>query len=741
MINEARHFYAFGPFRLDTRGPVLLRDGQPVSLAPKTVETLLLLVQNAGHLVRKDELMQRVWPDTFVEEGNLTKNISLLRRVLGPLEDGREYIETLPKRGYRFVAGVREIPSGTVAAASRSRAQEEHGPEGNENEERVALPFPERRSLSASQAAEPPGTIFRSAAALRSWLLWLAGSLVVVVAWLLWFVRPVPAPKVLRTVRLTHFGLVEDWERLVTDGRQLYFEQRTGGQYSVARVPAEGGEPTDLATPFPNTTLYDISADRSELLVGGGAPGSDTPLWALPTSGGSPRPLGSLVANDAAWSPDGQRIVYVLGPDLYLAKADGSESRKLITTAGAPHWPRWSPDGRVLRFTLEDTTTHYFSLWEVAGDGRDLHRLLARWREAPTVWGDGESGGEWTPDGRYFVFRSRRAYECSIWALREKARVLGRRSSAPVLLTSTDSLVYSVSPARDGKTIFFVGTRRDRELERYDARLEQFVPYLGGVRVRWGAGFSPDGQWVAYVAEPASVLWRSRVDGSDRLQLTFALRDSGAPRWSPDGKQIVFAAGTATRSRIYLVASNGGNPEPVTPERYLGTDPEWSPDGKSLLFSVRVPGVESDKWSIYRLDLMTHEIAQLPGSDGLRAPAYSPDGKYVAAIVGVDGRQLMLFDVQSQRWTELARANWFDVPPFWSRDGKYVYAQELAGVDQPVLRVRITDRKVEVIANRNQFARADVKAYTLVGLTPDGSPLVSLILSLDEIYALGVDFP
>ncbi len=106
MSNEARHLYAFGPFRLDPRGPVLLRDGQPVSLAPKTIETLLLLVENAGNLVTKDELMQRVWPDSLVEEGNLAKNIFFLRRVLGREEAGRDYIETVPKRGYRFVARV-----------------------------------------------------------------------------------------------------------------------------------------------------------------------------------------------------------------------------------------------------------------------------------------------------------------------------------------------------------------------------------------------------------------------------------------------------------------------------------------------------------------------------------------------------------------------------------------------------------------------------------------------------------
>src|SRR5664280_3093986 len=109
MSRQAKHFYAFGPFRLDSENRVLVRDGAPVSLAPKLAETLLMLVENAGHLVDKDDLMNRVWPDAVVEEGNLNKNIFVLRKLLGEWDGGREYIETIPKRGYRFVAPVSEV--------------------------------------------------------------------------------------------------------------------------------------------------------------------------------------------------------------------------------------------------------------------------------------------------------------------------------------------------------------------------------------------------------------------------------------------------------------------------------------------------------------------------------------------------------------------------------------------------------------------------------------------------------
>src|SRR6266704_2477956 len=109
MSEKTRHLYAFGPFRLDSRECLLSLDGKPVRLAHKAFEALLMLVENAGHLVDKDDLMRRLWPDTFVEEANVAKHVSLLRKILSEATNGREYIETIPKRGYRFVVDVREV--------------------------------------------------------------------------------------------------------------------------------------------------------------------------------------------------------------------------------------------------------------------------------------------------------------------------------------------------------------------------------------------------------------------------------------------------------------------------------------------------------------------------------------------------------------------------------------------------------------------------------------------------------
>ena len=111
---QTKHFYEFGPFRLDPEERLLSRDSQPVPLPPKVIETLLALVESRGHLVDKDALMKRVWPDAFVEEGNLNKNVFLLRKTLGQWDGGLEYIETVPRRGYRFVAPVNQVAGGLI---------------------------------------------------------------------------------------------------------------------------------------------------------------------------------------------------------------------------------------------------------------------------------------------------------------------------------------------------------------------------------------------------------------------------------------------------------------------------------------------------------------------------------------------------------------------------------------------------------------------------------------------------
>jgi Tol biopolymer transport system component len=455
----------------------------------------------------------------------------------------------------------------------------------------------------------------------------------------------------------------------------------------------------------------------------------ESPLWILPLPAGTPRRLGDIDGHDASWSPDQQHIVYAHGTDLYVAKSDGTDARKLATVPGIQlYWLRWSPNGKVVRFTVWDQAGTRRSIWEVGADGNHLHRLLEGWNRQGE-----ECCGNWTADGNYYIFQSSRNGAAGAWALRERGRLFGKGATDPVLLTAGPINYRSPAPSLDGKKLFVIGDQPRGELMRYDMNTSQWVPYLSGISAE-GVSFSSDGKWVAYVTYPEGTLWRMRADGTERLQLTFSPLGAIQPYWSPDGKRIAFMATEPGKPwQVYVVPAEGGAPRMLSPEDRHQADPSWSPDGLSLAF-----GTEFGLGGIWILDLKTNRLSKVVGSERMFAPHWSPDGRYIAALA-TDGLKLTLFDFKTQRWQELTAGGPIGYPN-WSRDGKYVYYDAGTGDQAGFYRVRVSDHKVERVAEFKAVRRAgSLGAWG--GLAPDDSPLLLRDTGTQEIYALDVDLP
>src|ERR1700722_1181143 len=327
MSKQASQLYEFGPFRVDPRECLLLRDGEALALTPKAFETLLVLVQNAGHLMAKEELMRSIWPDSYVEEVNLSQNISLLRKALGDQAQGSRYISTVPGRGYRFTEKVRLVPeSNEIVLRSSSITQvviDEHEQSSTES--------------SPAQTSEISPTRGRRAV--------LAGAAILaLVAAAVAFRPSVVPPRVIRIRQLTHLGTLLHNTRLFSDGPRVYFRAWEGTERVIRYVTADGGEVFPAEKAFPDMDVEDLSPSGTEFLVVnyGDArtlPDSKDPyfgVWRVPLPSGSPRPLGGVHARDARWSPDGQSIAYSVGSILYLINPDGSNVRKLATLPGEP---------------------------------------------------------------------------------------------------------------------------------------------------------------------------------------------------------------------------------------------------------------------------------------------------------------------------------------------------------------------------------------------------------------------
>ena len=570
--------------------------------------------------------------------------------------------------------------------------------------------------------------------------LFLAAGAVVIAAGVLAFLfRPaLPDPRVTGSTQLTHDG--RDKERVVTDGARIYYCSYPDLNPRLYQVSATGGDTVQFETSIPGPYVFDISPDRSELLIGScyvGRARSECPLWILPVLGRPPRRLDDIAASDATWSPDGRFVGYIDGNNLYSVKTDGAEPQKILSGAAGEtlSWPRWSPDGSRLRFSIS-TESKGTSLWEVSASGKDLHPLLAGWNTPPS-----ECCGSWTPDGRYFLFQSNRGGNTNVWAIREDRSILRKSSYQPVQLTTGPTSAGTAVPSTDSRKLF-VTTARSGELVRYDSASKEFAPYLSGMSAT-GVNFSRDGKWITYVSHPDHMLWRSKVDGSERLQLTFPPLYAMQPRWSPDGKRIAFMALEADKPwSIYVISADGGSLEQPVPGDHRGHDPSWSPDGKQLLFGYRPseapPGEGTLDLKI--VDLQSHTVTKVAGSDELWSPRWSRDGRHILALSRA-ADQMMLFDVNSQKWTELAKIH--ASYPEWSRDGDYVYFLEQSKNEPAtvIFRVGIRDRKMEEVASLSNFKQPTVDWGGWAGLAPDDSPILLREAGTPEIYALDWDAP
>jgi eukaryotic-like serine/threonine-protein kinase len=559
-----------------------------------------------------------------------------------------------------------------------------------------------------------------------------------------WLRPPLPPPRILSTTQITNDNLPKD--QLVTDGPRLYFQESVNERAQLSQVSAAGGEVVQIPTPFSNVIVLDIAPVQPEILVESFEPTQSVisttyrgPLWMIPLPAGSPRRLGDLQGMAAAFSMDGQRLAFSKDQEVFLAKPDGTNSRKLATLTGYPFALRFSPDGNRLRFSVLDRNSASTSLWELATDGSGLRPLIPIWHSDP-----GECCGVWTPDGKYFLFTAFRKGNNQVWAMSEKAGLLHKRVTEPLAITNGPLNYYSPQPSRDGRRLFVIGEQPRAQLQRYDSSIRQFVPFLSGI----SAGeldFSRDGQFVAYITYPEGTLWKSRVDGSDRRQLTYPPMYATMPRWSHDGKQIAFQGVMPHKSllKVFVMPADGGSPQELLPDDQIGEDDaNWSLDGNSLVFAHNptLGSTNPNDFVLARYDFKSKQISNLPGSNGLYGPRWSPDGRFICGLTS-DQRRLMLFELAKGQWSDLVAGQQIEYPN-WTRDGRYVYFETATDAGRELLRVNVTTRRAERIISLKEIARPFLGlGAQWSGLAPDNSPLIMRDVGNREIYALDMDWP
>ena len=541
-----------------------------------------------------------------------------------------------------------------------------------------------------------------------------------------------PAPRVTAITQVTHDGYRKT--NLLADDSQLYVTELPAANRVIAKVSLPGSNRSVVASPFSSLQALDLSPDHSRLLVSTSKNG-ESELWTLPVTAGSPQRVGDLNGRDASWSADGKLLVFAKGPALYLSDSAGIQEHEIYTASGSVFAPRFSPDGQRIRFTVSDTENNATSLWEVGRDGSHAHALLSDWPYKSSA-----CCGNWTADGNFYIFQASQTVPntnlvvTSIWALSS-----ADADGAPAQITSGPMSFGNASIARDNKKIWAIGVQPTVEVVKYEASKKKFVPVIAGLSAT-DVEFSADRKWITYVAIPEGTLWRSRADGSDRLQLTPISERAALPHWSPDGKQIAYASMKPEAPwKLSLVSANGGDPQEVLPENGSQIDANWSSDGKRLMFG----DFNKDKTglNIRILDFKTRKIETVLGSTGLFSPRWSPDGRYIAAL-SPDGTALMLFDFQTQKWATWLKETAGTVSyPSWSADSKYLYFDDLVNDAEAIRRVRVGSAEPEQVVVLPALERYPGALGPWIGRAADGSWMFVRDRSTQEVYQLTLELP
>jgi Tol biopolymer transport system component/DNA-binding winged helix-turn-helix (wHTH) protein len=660
MVSRANRLYEFGPFRLDMNERVLLRDGQIAPLTPKAFDTLVVLVENNGHVLEKEELLKAVWPDTFVEEATLAQNIFTLRKVLGKEPS---YIETIPKRGYRFTANVLTHDGQSSASPNGAGAH-------------AASP------VAAPEPAARPSEFLRYRNLLILMMVVVTATAGIGFGLFQYFsrkpeaTRPTPPFQSMEITRLPITSRAVE-AAVSPSGKYIVYTESDGAQSGLwLKQVATTGTPTEIVpTVASNLRGATFSPDEEYIYyVGWKTDEKDLRLYRVPALGGTAMQIASSVNSPATFSPDGRRIAFTREEEnrrslLVTANADGSDERVLASRDQNEvlTWPAWSPDGRTIACAVNSFDTNggatVVGFDAVSGDERPLG--AQRWFEIVRL--------AWLGN----------ASTLSIAAAEQELSPVQiyqlDTASGDVQRVTNDLNSYdAVTATANGNALVAMQTDRVTSIwTTPNGKAQDAAPLTSGagkLEGYYGVAWMPDGHIVyASIASGAWDIWKMDADGRNAIQLTAGARSNYGPSVSPDGRYIVFGSNRGGAFNIWRIDSDGGNPKQLT----AGSGESFAhvtADSRWVVYATNgYATLGSKKPAVYKVPIDGGEPVLL-NDQSASWPFTSPDGKSVVCTyqpAAGDRLKLAILPIEGGPPSKT-----FDLPPgfefntVWSPDGR-----------------------------------------------------------------------
>ena len=607
---ESAHIVRFGDFELDLRTAELRINGHHIVLQEKPFQILTALLERPGEMVSREELSKRLWPaGTFVDFNlGLNKAVNRLREALNDSAEQPQFIETFPKRGYRFVAPVAEV---TRAEAADSQPRDT---EGRPLMRRWKLPSAAAVVIVALVAG---GIYWRGSHQLTT----LTERDTIALS----DFAASPQQPTLRPLTSLAGNVIAP--AFSPDGTQIAFgwngDANAGGDLYVKAMGMD--KPLRLTHHPASRLSMAWSADGRNIAIARRAGESDAGVYLIPATGGPERQLASAsfeswYGNDISWSPDGKQLAFTDHPPatplgtqlLFLLSLDTLERKLVKTDCKLTATPAFSPHGDLLAWVCVDTWSSVSLHVSRMSDGHS-ERLLQGI--------DGIPGIAWSEDGRRIVFSS--PWNGDLWETS-----LLRPGYAEKLPFGHDASDVAVS--RVGHRLAYVQEVRNVNIWRLDlsGSPPQARKLIVSSREQLAPNFSPDGRKIAFSSNRSggAEVWVCDADGSNAVQLTsYGILATGMPRWSPDGKRIAFDSRVGGEANIYIVDPNGGVARKLSIDVHGNNLPSWSHDGRWIYFvngeDARVPAV----WKVASEGGRALRIAATEAT----YPQESPDGQSV----------------------------------------------------------------------------------------------------------------